>query len=192
MVGSLFQSFNIHAVIVGADRIAKNGDTANKVCVVRKAKDKMSQKEYNDMLLQIGTYNAAVLAARHRVAFIVVAPTSTVDLEIPDGSQYVPHWPCVANPCVVTNHNRRSIPIEQRPSIEACLVRGAVHPSPLPGSGVTPSQEVVMLTPPNIDLENGIYNPSFDVTPAELITAIVTEKGVAVNIGTGFDLSGVV
>ena len=49
-----------------------------------------------------------------------------------------------------------------------------------------------MITPPNIDLENAIYNPSFDVTPAELITAIVTEKGVAVNSGSGFDLSEVV
>jgi len=131
MVGSLFQQFNIHAVIVGADRIAMNGDTANK----------------------IGTYNAAVLAARHKIAFIVVAPISTVDLEIPDGSH---------------------IPIEHRPPIEACLTRGAVYPPPLPESGVTPTQKVVMLTPPNIDLENGIYNPSFDVTPAELITAIVT------------------
>jgi methylthioribose-1-phosphate isomerase len=144
------------------------------------------------VLLQIGTYNAAVLAARHKIAFIVVAPISTVDLEIPDGSQYVLHWSYLANLPTVTNHNLCSIPIEQRPSIEACLVRGAVYPSPLPGSGVTPSQEVVMLTPPNIDLENGIYNPSFDVTPAELITAIVTEKGVAANSGSGFDLSGVV
>ena len=92
---------------------------------------------------------------------------------------------------IKTNRNCCSIPIEQRPPIEACLTRGAVYPPPLSESGVTPTQ-VVMLTPPNIDLENGIYNPSFDVTPAELITAIVTEKGVAVNSGSGFDLSGVV
>lgn len=49
-----------------------------------------------------------------------------------------------------------------------------------------------MITPPNIDLAHGVYNPSFDVTPAELISAIVTEKGVATFNGEGFDLSGVV
>ncbi|KAK7005744.1 hypothetical protein R3P38DRAFT_3039376 [Favolaschia claudopus] len=148
MVGSLFQHHNIHAVAVGADRIAKNGDTANK----------------------IGTYNAAVLAARHKIPFIVVAPISTVDLSIADGS---------------------GIPIEHRPPLEACLVRGAVYPPPADGGAG--KQAVVMLTPPNLSLE-GIYNPSFDVTPAELITAIVTEKGVATR-GEGetvFDLSGVV
>jgi len=126
----LFQHHTIHAVVVGADRIAKNGDTANK----------------------IGTYNAAVLAARHKIPFIVVAPISTVDLDIEDGSL---------------------IPIENRPAIEACLVRGALYP----GSSWGPEQAVVMITPPGL---SGIYNPSFDVTPAELMTAIVTEKGVAV------------
>jgi methylthioribose-1-phosphate isomerase len=85
-----------------------------------------------------------------------------------------------------------SIPIEQRPAIEACLVRGATHPEALKGQGA--EQKVVMLTPPNIDLENGVYNPSFDVTPAELITAIVTEKGVVVKKEgeSGFDLSPIV
>ena len=66
-----------------------------------------------------------------------------------------------------------STPIENRPAIEACLVRGALYP----GSPGGPEQVVVMITPPGL---SGIYNPSFDVTPAELITAIVTEKGVAV------------
>ncbi|KAF9520984.1 hypothetical protein BS47DRAFT_1374542 [Hydnum rufescens UP504] len=148
MVGSLFQRFNIHAVVVGADRIAKNGDTANK----------------------IGTYNAAVLAARHKIPFIVVAPVSTVDLDIPNGSY---------------------IPIEQRAAIEACLVRGALHP--ISPATTDPAQAVVMMTPSNIDLVSGVYNPSFDVTPAELITAIVTEKGVAVKDGAAeFDLSSIV
>nr|GAT43009.1 predicted protein [Mycena chlorophos] len=143
MVGSLFQHYNIHAVAVGADRIAKNGDTANK----------------------IGTYNAAVLAARHNIPFIVVAPISTVDLSLADGS---------------------GIPIEQRPPLEACLVRGAVYPP-----NEKASQATVMITPPGLQ---GIYNPSFDVTPAELITAIVTEKGVATRRPGElvFDLSGVV
>ena len=82
-----------------------------------------------------------------------------------------------------------SIPIEQRPAIEACLVRGAIYPS----SENERRQAVVMFTPPGRDVE-GVYNPSFDVTPAELITAIVTEKGVAtrVNGQLSFDLSAIV
>jgi len=149
MVGSLFQHIPIHAVVVGADRIARNGDTANK----------------------IGTYNAAVLAARHKIPFIVVAPISTVDLEIEDGSK---------------------IPIEHRAPLEACLVRGAIHP--LTQDAETHNQAVIMLTPANIDLEKGVYNPSFDVTPSELITAIVTEKGVATKTegSSTFDLSSIV
>ncbi|KAF8332699.1 Methylthioribose-1-phosphate isomerase [Cantharellus anzutake] len=149
MVGSLFQHVPIHAVAVGADRIAKNGDTANK----------------------IGTYNAAVLASRHKIPFIVVAPVSTVDLDIEDGSK---------------------IPIEHRPPLEACLVRGALHP--VAQDQAVPNQAVVMLTPANIDLKKGVYNPSFDVTPAELIAAIVTEKGVATKTegSSAFDLSTVV
>ncbi|KAI0645676.1 eukaryotic translation initiation factor 2B [Trametes meyenii] len=133
MVGSLFQHHDIHGIAVGADRIARNGDTANK----------------------IGTYNAAVLAARHGIPFIVVAPVSTVDLDVADGA---------------------GIPIEQRPPIEACLVRGALHPPTLDADGKK-QQATVMVTPEGLE---GIYNPSFDVTPASLITAIVTEKGVAV------------
>lgn len=80
------------------------------------------------------------------------------------------------------------IPIEQRPAIEACLVRGAVYPDTTSG---TKEQTIVMITPPGLE---GIYNPSFDVTPAELITAIVTEKGVAVkkDAESGFDLSSVI
>ncbi|KAH9935327.1 eukaryotic translation initiation factor 2B [Fomitopsis serialis] len=147
MVGSLFQHNDVHAVVVGADRIARNGDTANKV----------------------GTYNAAVLASRHNIPFIVVAPISTVDLDIADGN---------------------AIPIEQRPAIEARLVRGAVYPFALNAQGVK-QQATVMVTPENLE---GVYNPSFDVTPAELITAIVTEKGVAVKTdgASGFDLSSIV
>ncbi|CCM01502.1 uncharacterized protein FIBRA_03556 [Fibroporia radiculosa] len=149
MVGSLFQHNQIHAIAVGADRIARNGDTANKV----------------------GTYNAAVLAARHKIPFVVVAPISTVDLDIADGS---------------------AIPIEHRPPLEACLVRGALYPASVGAQGVK-EQATVMVTPEGRDSE-GVYNPSFDVTPAELITAIVTEKGVATKSdgATAFDLSSVV
>ncbi|KIM69022.1 hypothetical protein SCLCIDRAFT_1208433 [Scleroderma citrinum Foug A] len=151
MVGSLFQHHKIHAVAVGADRIAKNGDTANK----------------------IGTYNAAVLAARHNIPFIVVAPISTIDLDIADGSE---------------------IPIEQRPAIEACLVRGALYPLRADIDGRY-EQAQVMITPPGLCTEiDNVYNPSFDVTPAELITAIVTEKGVAMRKEGDkvFDLGSVV
>ena len=71
------------------------------------------------------------------------------------------------------------IPIEQRPAIEACLVRGAVYPN----DGDS-KQATVMITPPGL---KGIYNPSFDVTPARLIGAVVTERGVHV-VGEGFDI----
>jgi methylthioribose-1-phosphate isomerase len=79
-----------------------------------------------------------------------------------------------------------SIPIEHRPPLEACLVRGALHPE-TEGN----KQATVLITPRGL---TGIYNPSFDVTPAELITAIVTEKGVAVKKDGEkiFDLSGIV
>lgn len=78
------------------------------------------------------------------------------------------------------------IPIEQRPALEACLVRGILYPN----EGKE-EQAQVMITPTGLE---GIYNPSFDVTPAELITAIVTEKGVAVKAdgASTFDLSPIV
>jgi len=103
-------------VIVGADRIAANGDVANK----------------------IGTYSAAVNARRHGVKFMVVAPLSTIDPETPNGY---------------------SIPIEERPQEEILELAG----QPLTAAGAT------------------AWNPSFDVTPAELIDAIVTERGVISN-----------
>jgi methylthioribose-1-phosphate isomerase len=81
------------------------------------------------------------------------------------------------------------IPIEHRPPIEARLVRGALYP-PTPGVNGKYPQATVMVTPLEMEPE-GVYNPSFDVTPAELITAIVTEKGVAVKQNMGFDLSTV-
>jgi len=98
---------------VGADRIAANGDTANK----------------------IGTYTLAVLAARHGVPFYVVSPISSIDLSTADGA---------------------AIPIEERPGSEVVAFRG------------------VRIAPPDTE----VRNPAFDVTPAELITAIVTEEGV--------------
>lgn len=102
----------IDAVVVGADRIAANGDTANK----------------------IGTYSVALVAKAHNIPFFVAAPLSTIDFNITDGSQ---------------------IPIEERDPSEVYQV------------GET------LLCPPGVDY----YNPAFDVTPAALITAIVTEFG---------------
>jgi methylthioribose-1-phosphate isomerase len=113
MAGSLLRTGEIGAVIVGADRIAANGDVANK----------------------IGTYPLAVLAQYHDVPFYVAAPSSTFDLKLESGD---------------------AIPIEQRGREEvACLS----------GTTVVPD-------------EANVINPAFDSTPASLITAIITEKGV--------------
>lgn len=113
VAGTLMGQGKVSWVIVGADRIAANGDVANK----------------------IGTYSLAVLAKYHGVRFVVAAPSSTFDLSIADGSQ---------------------IPIEERGPEEVVLVKGN------------------RLAPENI----AVYNPVFDVTPSDLIDAIVTEKGV--------------
>jgi methylthioribose-1-phosphate isomerase len=101
---SLMAAGEVNCVVTGADRIAANGDTANK----------------------IGTYSLAVLAAHHGIPFYVVAPTSTVDLATPSGA---------------------GIPIEERAASE-------------------------------ITTRFAARNPAFDVTPADLIAAIVTEQGV--------------
>jgi methylthioribose-1-phosphate isomerase len=111
--GHLMARGEVDVVIVGADRIAANGDTANKV----------------------GTYTLAVLAARHGIPFYVAAPISTVDLGTPDGD---------------------AIPIEERKANEVLFVRG------------------VAIAPPDTD----VRNPAFDVTPADLITGVVTDEGV--------------
>ena len=111
--GHLMATGEVDVILVGADRVAANGDTANK----------------------IGTYTLAVLAARHGIPFFVCAPTSSVDLETPDGS---------------------SIVIEERKPEEVLEVRG------------------VRIAPPGTEARN----PAFDITPAELISGIVTEEGV--------------
>ncbi|MCR4314766.1 MAG: S-methyl-5-thioribose-1-phosphate isomerase [Planctomycetes bacterium] len=110
----------ISVAVVGADRIAANGDTANK----------------------IGTYQLAISAKRHEVQFIVAAPSSTFDLSIKSGDE---------------------IPIEERSSDE--IVRGF-------GKLTAPADAKT-------------FAPAFDVTPAELITAIVTEKGVISPVNEG-------
>jgi methylthioribose-1-phosphate isomerase len=114
MAGHLMKSGRIDAVVVGADRIAANGDAANK----------------------IGTYMVAVLAQRHDIPFYVAAPLSTVDLALPTGEE---------------------IPIEEREAREVTHVREQ------------------RLAPEGVP----VHNPAFDVTPHELIAAIITDKGVA-------------
>ena len=114
MAGHLMSKGEVDVIVVGADRIAANGDVANK----------------------IGTYPLAVLAKRHGIPFYVAAPLSTFDPSIPDGSK---------------------IPIEERPAAEVT------------GYGST------RWAPQGVS----VRNPAFDVTPAELITGIICEKGVA-------------
>jgi methylthioribose-1-phosphate isomerase len=111
--GALMKQGRIDACVTGADRIAANGDTANK----------------------IGTYSLAVLAKENNVPFYVAAPSSTFDLSISSGDE---------------------IPIEQRDAVEVtCFTGRTVAPA-----GIS------------------VYNPAFDVTEAQLITAIITEKGL--------------
>lgn len=113
MAGAFMAQGEVDAVIVGADRIAASGDTANK----------------------IGTYALAVLAHHHQIPLYVAAPISTIDPTIADGSR---------------------IPLEERSPNEVTEIQGA------------------RIAPEGI----AVRNPAFDVTPAELITAIITERGV--------------
>lgn len=114
MAGHVMKQGKVDAVVVGADRIAANGDTANK----------------------IGTYMVAVLAKQHNIPFYVAAPISTLDLTLSSGDE---------------------IPIEERDAREVTHMRE--H----------------QLAPDGIE----VHNPAFDVTPNELIAAIITDKGVA-------------
>ncbi|MCS7254208.1 MAG: S-methyl-5-thioribose-1-phosphate isomerase [Armatimonadota bacterium] len=113
VAGMLMRSKMVDLVIVGADRIAANGDVANK----------------------IGTYSLAVLARHHGIPFYVAAPTSTIDLSCHSGDE---------------------IPIEQRDGEEVRTILGArIVPADVPA-----------------------FNPAFDVTPHELVEAIITERGI--------------
>jgi len=113
MAATVMAQGKIDAVIVGADRIAANGDVANK----------------------IGTYGVALIAKAHNVPFFVAAPFSTFDLKLVSGEH---------------------IPIEERDSEEICC-----------GFGKRTAPEGTT-----------VFNPAFDVTPNELITALITDKGV--------------
>ena len=113
MSGHLMQRGDIDAVVVGTDRVAANGDVANK----------------------IGTYMVAVLAKRHGIPFYVACPLSTIDLSMAQGTD---------------------IPIEERARDEVLGFRD------------------YRWAPEGVQ----VRNPAFDVTPAELVTALITEKGV--------------
>ncbi|RED64018.1 S-methyl-5-thioribose-1-phosphate isomerase [Cohnella lupini] len=113
MAGHVMSKGWIQAVIVGTDRVAANGDVANK----------------------IGTYSVAVLAKAHNIPFYVACPLSTIDLSTPTGAD---------------------IPIEERHSDEITV-----------GFGKRTAPQGI-----------AVYNPAFDITPNELVTAIITEKGI--------------
>jgi methylthioribose-1-phosphate isomerase len=115
MAATVMQQGKIKAVIVGTDRVAANGDVANK----------------------IGTLSVAILAKHFGIPFYVAAPISSIDLTLPSGGE---------------------IPIEQRDASEVTRGLGRVT------------------APEGVD----VYNPAFDVTPNELVTAIITEKGIVV------------
>jgi methylthioribose-1-phosphate isomerase len=120
----LKQNPSVQAIVVGADRVAANGDTANK----------------------IGTYQLAITAKHHGIMFIVAAPATSIDLKTKSGDDIV---------------------IEQRPSEELVTVNGIRVQDNEPTCIRTAAENI------------GVWNPSFDVTPSELISAIVTEQGVA-------------
>jgi len=111
--GYYMKKEEINLVITGADRIAANGDTANK----------------------IGTYEKAVLAKENNIPFYIAAPTSTIDINCPSGDD---------------------IPIEERDESEVLEIKGVRVANP----------------------KSHAKNPAFDITPAEYITGIITEKGI--------------
>ncbi|KAJ3066425.1 S-methyl-5-thioribose-1-phosphate isomerase [Podochytrium sp. JEL0797] len=138
MVSALLAQKDIAAIVVGADRVTANGDTANK----------------------IGTYQLAIAAKYHGVPFIVAAPSTSIDLSLASGDM---------------------IPIEQRPGVEVVQIRGQVVDDE--GNLKEHEGDSADVTTTTVNIAaNGInvWNPSFDVTPADLISAIATEKGIVV------------
>lgn len=152
----------VDAVIVGADRIAANGDVANK----------------------IGTYGLAVLCKEHGIPFYVAAPSSTVDLTLASGDEIIIEERDARE---VTGMTVSGV-IEPRTSIETRSLDALTEAGPY-SLGMTKGHQMelsrkggayqfdawVRIAPPNIE----VYNPAFDVTPAGYVTAIITERGVA-------------
>lgn len=121
---------NIAAIVVGADRVAANGDTANK----------------------IGTYSLAILAKHHGVKFLVAAPRTTIDLATKSGAD---------------------IEIEERAAVEVTRVKGPIINN---YGQVLAGEEAVTISTAAEGIE--VWNPAFDITPADLIDGVVTEVGV--------------
>jgi methylthioribose-1-phosphate isomerase len=161
MAASVMRSGSVDAVIVGADRIAANGDVANK----------------------IGTYGLAVLAKEHGIPFYVAAPTSTVDLTLASGDDIEieqrdprelegvtfsgllePTSPSTSRAFdLLTTDGPYALPLAKGHAIEITRKGGAFQ-----------VDGWVRIAPPGIE----VFNPAFDVTPAEYVTAIITECGV--------------
>jgi methylthioribose-1-phosphate isomerase len=161
MAASIMRRGLVDAVIVGADRIAANGDVANK----------------------IGTYGLAVLCREHGIPFYVAAPSSTVDLTLLSGDEII-----------IEERDEREVTgvtvsgvIEPRTSVETKALDALTGSGPY-ALGMTKGHQMELsrkggayqfdawlrTAPPNIE----VYNPAFDVTPAEFVTAIITERGV--------------
>lgn len=130
----------VAAIVVGADRVAANGDTANK----------------------IGTYSLAVLAKYHGVKFLVAAPRTTIDLQTASGKDIV---------------------IEQRDPDEVTRIRG---PRMLADGSVEVANSATISTAAD---GIGVWNPAFDVTPADLIDGVITELGVVEKTEGVFDFT---
>lgn len=144
MAGALLkkEAPGVGAVVVGADRVAANGDTANKV----------------------GTFALAVLARYHGIKFLVAAPRTSIDRETSSGSDIV---------------------IEERPHAELANIKG---PQVVGAEVDVKLAATVSIAAPGIS----VWNPAFDVTPAELIDGIATEVGVIVKNEEGkFNLHGI-
>jgi methylthioribose-1-phosphate isomerase len=161
MAASIMKNGWVDAIIVGADRICANGDTANK----------------------IGTYGLAVLARAHNIPFYVAAPSSTIDLTLENGT-LIPieeRDPRELAGFTVsgtfepdsTDASRAFDTLTEKGAYEIPLARGHQMTIQRKGGGYS-FDAWFRITPPNVE----IYNPAFDVTPAEYITAFITETGV--------------
>jgi len=159
---SIMRKGGVDAVIVGADRIAANGDVANK----------------------IGTYGLAVQCKEHGIPFYVAAPTSTVDLTLASGDEIVieERDPREVTGITVSGMVEPRTPQEAR-ALDTLTAEGPYALGAMKGHELEFSRKGaafqfdgwMRVAPPGVE----VYNPAFDVTPAEYVTAIITERGVA-------------
>jgi methylthioribose-1-phosphate isomerase len=161
MAGFVMGRGGVDAIVVGADRIAANGDTANK----------------------IGTYSLAVLAKHHGIPFYVAAPTSTIDLTIENGDQIVIEQrdPRELEGFTVSgtfepdsaDASRAFDKLTENGAYDMKLAKGHQMVIERKGGGYS-FDAWFRITPPDVQ----VFNPAFDVTPGELVTAFITERGV--------------